>query len=72
MVVVGGAHGRANGQRTMLSFSGSFSQPKVELRHLAQLTCKATSMRWAGKMEGSQISHFSILVSNPRRNPARR
>jgi hypothetical protein len=55
MVVVGGAHGRANGQRTMLSFSGSFSQPKVELRHLAQLTCQATSMRWAGKMEGCRL-----------------
>ena len=55
MVVVGGAHGRANGQRTMLSFSGSFSQSKVELRHLAQLTCQATSMRWAGKMDGCNV-----------------
>ena len=56
MVVVGGAHGRAKGQRTLSSFPGSFSQPKVELRHLAQLTCQATSMRWAGKRRGCNIT----------------
>ena len=40
-VVVGGADGRAEGQRTLLSLSGSFSQLKLQLRQLVQLTCQA-------------------------------
>ena len=44
-VVVGGADGRASGQRTLLSLSGSFSQLKLQLRQLVQLTCQATRMR---------------------------
>ena len=52
MVVVGGAHGRAKGQRTLSSFPGSFSQSKAELHQLVQCTCQAKSMRWAGPVEG--------------------
>ena len=40
-VVVGGADGRAEGQRTLWSLSGSFSQLKLQLRQLVQLTCQA-------------------------------
>ena len=38
---VGGADGRAEGQRTLSSLTGSFSQLKLQLRQLVQLTCQA-------------------------------
>ena len=44
-VVVGGADGRASGQRTLLSLSGSFSLLKLQLHQLVQLTCQAKRMR---------------------------
>ena len=54
-VVVGGADGRAEGQRTLSRLSGSFSQLKLQLHQLVQLTCQAKSMRWAGLGEGCSL-----------------
>ena len=55
-VVVGGADGRAEGQRTLLSLSGSFSQLKLQLRQLVQLTCQAKRDRWAGLGHGCNVT----------------
>ena len=40
-MVVGGADARAEGQRTLWSLFGSFSQLKLQLHQLVQLTCQA-------------------------------
>ena len=57
-MVVGGADGRASGQRTLLSLSGSFSQLKLQLRQLVQLTCQAkrTVERASERGAGSWIN----------------
>ena len=52
-MVVGGADGRASGQRTLLRLSGSFSLLKLQLHQLVQLTCQAKSMRWAASERGA-------------------
>ena len=54
-VVVGGADGRAEGQRTLSRLFGSFSLLKLQLHQLVQLTCQAKSDRWAGLGEGCSL-----------------